>query len=326
MLNPRENWMKMHAGEMPDYVPMTNECYAIVGVPTLEIFEQPWFQDGVDPYGVSWRVDSFGATPDTTKPPICDDITEWRDCVTIPSLDHVNIKEMAEEELKKVNRDEKVIMYTHNTGVYERLLAVMGDVGALCALVEDPEACMDFMDAVTDYKIKVAEMVYDAYHPDIYVNFDDVATAKGLFISPETYRSVVKPSHAKFIKAIKDMGMIPSEHTCGKCEELLDDYVEIGVEHWHSAQIMNDLEGITKKYKGKLTIEGGWDTSGKPGMIDCTHEEARAETRRAVEAYGGEGDFVLLPILVNENGHSLYVHDDRMADVFDEWEKCRMLK
>ena len=40
MLNPRENWMAMHNGEKPDYVPMTLEAYAIVGVPTLEIFEQ----------------------------------------------------------------------------------------------------------------------------------------------------------------------------------------------------------------------------------------------------------------------------------------------
>ena len=119
--------------------------------------------------------------------------------------------------------------------------------------------------------------------------------------------------------------MIPCEHTCGKCEDLIPDYIDMGVGHWHSAQCMNDLAGIAKKYQGKLTIEGGWDTSGRPGMIECTADEARAEVRRCVEEYGQYGNFVLLPILVNERGHSLYVPDDRMPAVFDEWEKCRML-
>lgn len=37
----------------------------------------------------------------------------------------------------------------------------------------------------------------------------------------------------------------------------------MGAKLWHSAQSMNDLKGIGKKYKGKLTIEGGWDSSEK---------------------------------------------------------------
>lgn len=199
----------------------------------------------------------------------------------------------------------------------------MGFENALVSLLTEPEACREFFDAMTDYKIKAVEKIIDAYKLDVYVNFDDVSNANSMFMSPDTYRETIKPYHAKLVEAVTDKGVIFCQHTCGKCESVLDDYVEIGVKIWNSAQPMNNIPEIQKRYKGQLVVEGGWDTQGTPGYIDASEEIVRAETRRCVEEYGKSGGFILMPVLFNERGNVAFVGDDRLPMVFDEWSRIR---
>ncbi|MGI6217324.1 MAG: uroporphyrinogen decarboxylase family protein [Coriobacteriales bacterium] len=224
------------------------------------------------------------------------------------------------------NRDEKLVVYYSPCGAFERLAAFMGFTNALIALAEDPDECREFYEAITDYKIAVAERIVDAFGIDVYYNFDDVATARSMFMSPDTYREVIKPCHARLAKAVIDMGVIFGEHTCGKCEDVVPDYVEFGAKIWNSAQTMNDISGLQDRFKGQLVIEGGWDSSGRPGYIEATEEEVRAETRRCLIEYGSKGGFILMPVMFNERGNSLLVGDDRLAAVADEWMKYRDLE
>ena len=179
---------------------------------------------------------------------------------------------------------------------------------------------------LTKYKIEVAKNIIDAYHPDVYVDFNDVATARSLFMSPESYREMIKPHQKEFIDYILSRGVLFEQHCCGKCEDIIEDYVEMGAKLWHSAQSMNDLKGIGKKYKGKLTIEGGWDSSGVPGMITATAEDMRNETRRCLEEYGHDASFILLPVMFSEEGNSVLTgRDARLPAVVDEWNKNKAL-
>jgi len=321
-MTPRENLLEVINWGKPEYVPIANEFY-ICGMGVTELVEQPRVRSGKDPYGVDWIVTSAGPMHDTTKPPLLKDIADWKSVVRIPDIDQIDFEGMAEAEMAKVDRSRVLVAYFHSCGVFERLVAFMGFENALIALAEDPDSCMEFFEAITDYKIKVANRIIDAYKPDVYVYFDDVASARNLFISPETYRRVIKPFHARTAKAVIGRGLIYSQHTCGKCEALLEDYVEIGAKIWHAAQIMNDLPGIQRRFKGRLVIEGGWDSSGRPGHIDASEEEVRAEVRRAMSEYGKNGGFILMPVMFNEKGNSLIAGDPRMAAVLDEWNKCR---
>lgn len=196
----------------------------------------------------------------------------------------------------------------------------------MVALLEEQECFHDLLDVLTKYKIEVAKNIIDAYHPDVYVDFNDVATARSLFMSPECYREMIKPHQKEFIDYILSRGVLFEQHCCGKCEDIIEDYVEMGAKLWHSAQSMNDLKGIGKKYKGKLTIEGGWDSSGVPGMITATAEDMRNETRRCLEEYGHDASFILLPVMFSEEGNSVLTgRDARLPAVVDEWNKNKAL-
>ena len=85
----------------------------------------------------------------------------------------------------------------------------------------------------------------------------------------------------------------------------------------------NDLVGILQKYKGKLVVEGGWDSQGEPSMITADEAIVRAETKRCMETYGKYPGFILSPVMFNERGNSVLVGDDRFAFIEDEWKKYR---
>lgn len=321
-MTPRENILEVINWGNPEYVPMNGEAFYACGLSTAPLIEQPWVS-GKDPFGMDWLVTSMGAMHDVTKPPIIEDISEWRKCVKFPDTDKLDFTQTAADEMSEVDRENVLVTFYHPCGIFERLGAFMGFENALISLITEPDSCKEFFEALTDYKIRVANKIIDAYHPDVYVNFDDISNAKSTFMSPEVYRDVIKPYHAKFVKAVSDRGVIFSQHTCGKCETFLEDYVDMGVKIWSSAQIMNDIPEIQRRFKGRLVVEGGWDSSGEPGFVDASEEVIRKEVRRNISEYGKAGGFILMPTLFNENGNSLFFGDERMPALVDEWMKVR---
>lgn len=52
----------------------------------------------------------------------------------------------------------------------------MGFEEALMSIALEPEATADLLNAIVDYKIKVIEKAHEFYHPDLFTNYDDIAT------------------------------------------------------------------------------------------------------------------------------------------------------
>jgi hypothetical protein len=183
--------------------------------------------------------------------------------------------------------------------MFDRLVTLMGFEKALVSLFKNPEDCKDFFDAVADYKIQLAEYVARYMKPDVFMYTDDIAKNDGLFMSPDTYRSLLKPAQTRIIRAIKEFGMIPEQHTCGKCEAVLDDYDEIGIESFFPAQPSNDLVALKRKYGDRIVICGGFDTQGACAHIDAPDDIVRMEARRMVDNYGPGGGFIAAPLILS---------------------------
>jgi len=244
MISTKENFMMALNHEKPSWVPNAISDVIGAGGPA-ETFDNGPSGGGYDGFGVLWHCteSAAGQAVPAAGQVILDDICDWEDKVTFPDVDSVDWKTMA-ERFKNVNRDEKVIEYGCWNGHFLRLTHLMGFENALCAMFTDPEACMAFMDALTDYKIKVVERVAEYIKPDLFTSYDDTATENGTFMSPVSYRQIIKPYHKKLNDAVKAYGMIPMMHTCGKCEEIVPDFIDEGAYAWTSAQPTNDIEGI----------------------------------------------------------------------------------
>ena len=204
------------------------------------------------------------------------------------------------QDLAHVDRDNKVVCMFTLTGNFNRLEAFMGTCEAMIAMYEEPDEVNALFTAYTDFKLKVIEKYAEYYKPDIYVNGDDVATSTGLFFAPEVYRKLIWPHEKRLAQAALAKGMIVEHHVCGKVDEIIPDIIATGASVWQTAQHMNDLVGIHEKYGDKLCIHGGWDSYGACSLTSAGEEDIRSEVRRCIDIYGGNGNFMLFPIIVGD--------------------------
>jgi hypothetical protein len=303
-LSPRENYLRTLRHEENEYVPMLTDI-AMAGVFSPTDCGQPsnGFTDG---YGVRW-VTSESANGGSIPAPgefILKDVTRWKTDITIPDVAQYDWAKIAEEEFAmfKADRDKQSVNFFANAGVWERLAALMGFEEAMVALLEEPEACNELFTAITDHKIRLAEVAAKYYKADVFVNFDDIATERNLFMSPDTFRSMIKPHWKRLHDGVKNLGMIPLQHICGYAETCIEDYIEIGAAGWNATQPTNDVAGILETYGDRFCIEGGWNTNGKPSLPGASIEDAKAETERCFREYGGKKGWVFFPLILAAAG------------------------
>lgn len=289
MISPKENYLNSFYHKKLEYVPCTMTDGAIIGFGSVN---GPWIEKGpegggYDGFGVLWVCPESGNNAAIPAPGkfLIDDIADWKK-IQIPDLAKFDFEEDAKKSLEGIDRSQRMVEFGVGNGIFERLAAVMGFENALVSLAEDPEACCDFFEAVTQYKIDFIEQIHKYYKPDIINYYDDIATELGLFMSPAAYRELLKPYHEKTYKAIHEMGMFVAQHTCGKAEALVEDMIEIGVDQWISVQPTNDICGLIEKYGDKITFAGGFDSNGEVSREEASDDEIRAEVRRCVDMYG----------------------------------------
>ena len=142
------------------------------------------------------------------------------------------------------------------------------------------------LEAITDYKVNALDYRIDAYHPDTITYYDDIATERSLFISPEVYRSYIKPHHKRFAQECLKRGVKPIYHCCGYAQDIIEDMIDCGWVAWTSVQPTNDIEGLIEKYGDRIGIAGGYNTNGLPGRSDVTPDVIAAEVKRCFDTYG----------------------------------------
>jgi hypothetical protein len=301
-LSPRENYLSALRHETTEYVPCgwgfdAALCGMLLPLETGN--ETSGFRDA---FGVRWVVNHAAAGGNIPAPGefLLKDITQWRKDVAIPDVDKYDWQKFADTEYAvfKIDRNKQAVDFHGGGGIWLRLTILMGFEAAMIAMMEEPEACNEFFAAITDYKIQMAEKAAKYYRADTYVNFDDIATERNLFMSPETYRTLIKPHHKRLNEAVRNLGMIPIQHTCGHAEICVEDYIETGAEAWNAVQPSNDIQGLLNKYGERFCLEGGFDTNGRPGQPGATVEEVIAEVERCFREYGGKKGYIFLAGLV----------------------------
>ncbi len=134
---------------------------------------------------------------------------------------------------------------------------------------------------------------------------DDLGSQDRLMISPRMYRQMLKPLHAELIEFIKQRTNAKVFfHTDGDVFDLIEDFIEIGVDVLNpiqtSAGKMSDLAGLKQRYGSRLVFCGAIDTQhvlpyGSP-------EDVRQEVRRVINILGDGGGYMVASVhtIMNE--------------------------
>jgi len=125
---------------------------------------------------------------------------------------------------------------------------------------------------------------------------DDMVSQQGLMMSKESYRSFFKPRIKAIIQAAKEVkpDIIIFMHCCGKVEDIIDDFIEAGVEVLNPLQPeCNDLNLIHQKYMDRLSFWGGIGLQSV--MAKGTPEDVQNKVVETIETLGKEGGLLLAP-------------------------------
>ena len=292
-VNFKEEYLKFLRHESNTVTPNVSVFNASAG---FGLLPGPWIEKGplgggYDGFGVRWITPASGGGTPIPAPDeyVLEDICDWREKVKFPNLDEFDWEADAKQFLGDADRSQVGINFGLGNGIFERLAALMGFEEALCAMVTDPEETDAFFTALTDWKIEFAKKIKKYYQPDSITYFDDIATERDLFMAPETYRKLIKPHHKRFAQTVLEMGIQPIYHCCGKAESVVEDMIDCGWAAWSSVQVSNDICALIEKYGDRFGFEGGFDFNGKPGRVDATDDEIRAEARRCLDTYGKYG-------------------------------------
>ncbi|MCL1804136.1 MAG: hypothetical protein FWG30_11005 [Eubacteriaceae bacterium] len=290
-ISERENLELVFAGKRPAWVPLFTDAFAFLGFSSLGRTQDPVTGYSKDIWGVSYTSTIDGPAPVNTQTQDFElkDITKWRD--HMPDIDLKSIDWEADAKVMMSERVKEGQMLNFSAGSsWEQLHYMMGWGGALEALLNEPEATYDFLNAMIDFYIEALRYQCKYLKPDLIMIMDHVANAQGLLMSPETYRQVIKPGQKKMFDAIIELGAIPEMHVDGLVEDIMQDYIEMGIKAIQPFQVFNDIE----KYKAEagITCIGGWDAFGPGNLAESTEEDVRQSVRLALDKYAPTSRYV----------------------------------
>ena len=252
-LTPKENYLMLGRGEMPEYVPfytmMGTEYMGEAPVKSLSpmVFKQDHFRDGgYDMWGVRYVADAnTGATLPEPNHFLLEDINDWEKVLKFPDRnDDFDYEMMYKKDLeeRKIDRNQSATIAMAGLMPFQQLVAFMGFTEGLCALATDPDVVSDMLNAMVDWIEPVLYKTIEYYKPDLWYMLDDTAAKATPFFSLETYREVFLPIYRRLAKPATDRGIPIQFHNCGKCEIFVEDMIDFGVRYWDPAELRKNTK------------------------------------------------------------------------------------
>ena len=312
---PRENMLLAYQHKIPHTLP----SYFIDGsliVPIADLEHSSGTGVALDGFGVEWTwMQEHMSYMPTPGKYVLEDIADWKEKVKFPDVwnmdweaqaDHdIHMDAQADMQGKGYQRlkggktyvdGNKCGMCLLLNGMFERLHALMGMDNALCALIEDPESCHEFFDAMADYKIEIIKNLKKYYMCDVVIYMDDYGMEERMFMSLDMWREMIKPHLKKVIDATHELGLIYEHHSCGYIEPLIPEFIELGVDSLNPIQASANpnAKELKQKYGDKLTFVGGCD-SQIFDRVGVTDDEIKTELRRVFQDFGPGGSYISYP-------------------------------
>ena len=195
-LTPRENLIEVMKGGKPERFVKQYEAFDI---PFRDLATYRWRNnprpgeiDKVNNWGVtvSWAEGQPGAFPNHRPDLIvCKDIEEWQDYVKAPDPFKIAEAEWEKdlEYWEKIDRKEQFATAFVAPGVFENCHYLCEIQNVLIAFYDCPDELKELIKYLTEWELKLAEVICDHLHPDGLLHHDDWGTQISTFTEPEMF-------------------------------------------------------------------------------------------------------------------------------------------
>ncbi|GAG38087.1 unnamed protein product, partial [marine sediment metagenome] len=163
-------------------------------------------------------------------------------------------------------------------------------------LALNPEFACCLMDHILDYLLEDTRRTLGAGNGNytIYEYNDDIASQRGLLISPQMWRRYIKPRMAKVCDLIHSYGTKVRYHSCGSVYTIIPDLIEIGVDILSPVQpLAADMDPfrLKKEFGNNLAFHGAIDIQEL--LPKGSEQDVRNQVRRTIDMVGKDGGYIL---------------------------------
>jgi uroporphyrinogen decarboxylase len=184
-----------------------------------------------------------------------------------------------------------------DTVIFDRAWELRGMQQFLEDLLINPEFAMALLEKVADlqYRRHSCFLREVGKYIDVVVIADDMGVQKGLLLRPQLYRKMIKPFHARYVQVIRqhtDAKIL--NHACGSIVDLVEDYVEIGIDALNPMQVSAagmSPQNLKARFGGRMAFWGGIDSQHV--LPKGSPDEVREAVRATLDVMGLEGGYVL---------------------------------
>lgn len=276
-------------------------CY---NAPELERNQSVELEEGLyrDPWGIEWIKPLTSFYYDLYKPPLGGEIT-ISDIIHHPwpePNDPGYTRGLRERVETMRSETECALVLNLSLWVLQCSQNVRGYEDWFVDLVRSPQLIECIADCLTESMLGPLESVTQAIGDlvDVISVSDDIGHQDRLCMSPQTYRRIFKPRHARMMEAIKSRSTAPVMwHTCGSVWDVLDDLIEIGVDSLNPVQTTAkrmEPDRLKQAFGDRLSFWGGIDTMRV--LNRGSADEVRREVRYKIDCLAPRGGYILNPI------------------------------
>jgi len=273
--------------------------------------------EGEDEWGCIWRKTEGDRTMgQVVGHPLGDYslLDEFR----FPNLDmperYLSAKKTIEE-----NSDEKFVLGCpgFNFNLIHRLEFLRGHVRAWTDPYVHPVELGRLLDRMADIAIDFVRQMA-AIGVDGIFSCDDWGLQDRPMVSPELFREFWKPRYARIYDEAHRLGLITALHSCGHIMDLLEDFIDMGVDMVNIEQQENmGIKELGRRFGGRLCFWCPVDI--QKTMVYGSPDDVRASARMLIDSFGRfNGGFIAKWY---EDPPSLDHSQENLAAMADEFVK-----
>lgn len=235
-----------------------------------------------DPMGCTWYTTDDGITGTVHDHPLEDwDAfgTTWKiaDPNTSDGLYEVNWEEK-EQVWAKLRAEGKPFQCRLRHGhTFLQLCDLRGYENLLFDMMDEEPKLVELIEQLEAFNLAlVHRFVKSGCTAMLYP--EDLGMQVGPMLSPEFFRTYIKPSYQRLMQPARDAGIPIHMHSDGDLHTLVDDIVDAGVEVINLQDLVNGIDWIAEKFRGKVCVDLDIDRQkitpyGSPGEIDALIRE-----------------------------------------------------
>ena len=230
----------------------------------------------IDDFGCGWSTADDGITGTVTLHPLADwaayDNYVFPDPARRMGIGPVDWDEQRGSIRTRRARGECVAAGLRHGHTFLQLSDLRGYTNLLFDMADEEPRLWDLIERLEAFNHEIIRRYLDI-GVDLVTFPEDLGMQSGPMLSPADFRKYIKPSYARMMQSARDRGVPIHMHSDGDIRLLVDDIVDAGVAVVNLQDLVNGVDWIREKLRGRVCVELDIDRQsttvfGTPADID----------------------------------------------------------